>query len=327
MHAPAQAHARIGRDRVAVKQRRRIDHGRSRVEDDEIGVAAHRDRALAAVRPASRAGAAAIQVATWSSDSPRRARRSTPRRARAGARRCRPTPPRNRRRRCDFSAGGRRRMIGRDEVDVALRERLPQRFAMPRLADRRRALEGGRARRRSPRRRTSGSAGRSRPMIGRPGARGPRAARERVRRREVHDVDVGAGTRAPGESADRSPPARSPADVTPARSGSRADRRADRARAAPPAARHGRAAAGRARAGSAAPRADRLRSTCANSSTPDGDRKHLNPSTPAPRERLERAGVARDDAAPEPDVDVTPPVAGAQLGIEPVRRRWSPGCC
>ena len=44
---------------------------------------------------------------------------------------------------------------------------------------------------------------------------------------------------------------------------------------------------------------DRFSLTCGNSSTPDGQRKHLKPSTPAARERLEMIHIARHHAAPE----------------------------
>ena len=71
--------------------------------------------------------------------------------------------------------------------------------------------------------------------------------------------------------------------------------------------------------GSASPRAGRSSSTAGNSSTPDGTRKHLKPRTPASTSSSSSRGVARHDAAPERDVDVTLAARRRPLRLE--RRR------
>ena len=54
----------------------------------------------------------------------------------------------------------------------------------------------------------------------------------------------------------------------------------------------------------------------ANSSTPEGVMKHLNPRTPAASERLDLVVIAGNDPAPESDIDVALPTRRVTLGIQ-----------
>ena len=97
----------------------------------------------------------------------------------------------------------------------------------------------------------------------------------------------------------------------------RGHRIAEQRRAAPHATSSGSPSA--ATIGSASRRS--ASSTWANSSTPDGHRKHLKPSTPARASGASVGAIARHDAAPESDVDVAP---AARRGA--LRLQASDGC-
>ena len=164
-------------------------------------------------------------------------------------------------------------------------------------------------------------------MIGTPAARAAAIAGSASADGQMDDVDARADTRARAESAARWPRCSPPAGGSRARSRS--------ARGIAPVIAASRSSAGqlgvheqrqaqRARA-PAAPRADPLRRRAANSSTPDGHRKHLKPRTPAAASGSSSRGVARHHAAPEADVDVALARGRRALGLERLRRSWSAG--
>ena len=139
---------------------------------------------------------------------------------------------------------------------------------------------------------------------------------------EMNHVDVHA-VPAREAIANQSRRARSPVAASPARCDGCADRRRPRRPAETPATPRAPAAAGPggASAGIAARRS--ASPTCSNSSTPNGDMKHLKPSTP--RARGARAPLCFPaPPLPEADVDVAAALRRLHLGVETLATRRSP---
>ena len=216
-----------------------------------------------------------------------------------------------------------RRVVGGDEIDRAVARAHPRaRSRLLALADRRRALERGGA--------VGDLLGGKRQVV--------RAGLDRERqtlRARSRAIDASASaearctmcTRAPCSRQSRSAASiaacfggRRPAiaatshSVAGRRAGSGRRRQRRASPRAPAAAAPRRASTGIASRRSASP-------TCANSSTPDGHEKALEAEHAGSRERLELAGVARHDAAPEPDVDLTAPAPRRALRVERRDRR------
>ena len=200
------------------------------------------------------------------------------------------------------------RVVGDDAVDVAATQRRPQVLAVVGLADRRAALE-----------------------LGGPVGDRLRLEDEVVRARLDGDVDAvapgRAHHRAPRRSWTGAAGARRRRCAGRPRSGRRwrvlgaARPGGEEVRVVPPVRRRARARSRRRSSACTiimAPKpaelgqiAFQLRGVDSggNSSTPDGARKHLKPKTPVVVQAAQVVDVARDGAAPEPDVDVAAPVA------------------
>ena len=219
----------------------------------------------------------------------------------------------------------RRRVVGGDQIDVAVDQRRPQALAIGSRADRRRALE---------RRRAVGDLfGGKRQVVRarfhaqrRRRPRGPHGSRAAPRPTRGGRCGRARRTRWRAARASRWRPARSRLDGCRARCGSAAGPGVPRPptgprREATPATPRARAAAGRAPPGSGGPSRRSASPTCPNSSTPDGHRKHLKPRTPAARQRRQVGGVARHDAAPESHVDMTSTARRGAFLLEAGNRR------
>ena len=309
-------------------ERRRIDDElRVRIEDDQIRVEPHLDRSLRMLQTGKPSRCLA-EPSRKAFDRHASLNGAGPHSRQPDLQRCDAAPRAQKIAVVEmFERRWRRRMIRGDEVDRASRARsiAPSRSARPRIGGAH--LNAGGA--------VRDLLGGERQVV-RAGLDGqrrhPAAARRRSRRPPPRDARCTMCTRVRtprrAAPASRSPRARSSGGRLASHVAYRRDPPSVPAsRSASPAVSACASSGRRTSPGPAAPRADPPRSTCANSSTPDGRRKHLNPSTPARASGSRSRDVPRNDASPEAHVHVALPARRRALRVKRRDGRRRRECC